>query len=63
MSVILWFFSVILIVIPFWVSMKKAGMNPALSLICFIPFIGILVVLFVFAFAKWPAAREEARNA
>ena len=42
-----------LYVIPFWKIVGKAGFNPWLSLLTFIPLVNI-IALFVFAFVKWP---------
>lgn len=41
-------------VIPGWVIFKKTGMPPALSLLCFVPGIGILICILILAFADWP---------
>ena len=39
-------------VVPFWQILKRAGFPPALSLLVWIPLIG-LVVLYYVAFADW----------
>jgi len=39
-------------VIPHWIIFKKAGFSPALSILVFIPFVG-LIVLYVVAFSPW----------
>ena len=44
----------IIFVIPGWVIFKKTGMAPALSLIAFVPFIGIIICILILAFAEWP---------
>ena len=41
-------------VIPFWMIFKKAGFHPALALLMIVPLANI-VMLFVLAFARWPA--------
>ncbi|SOD41622.1 hypothetical protein SAMN06298226_1924 [Nitrosovibrio sp. Nv4] len=46
--------SIIFFVVPFWRIYKRAGFKPALSLIALVPG-GILILLWVFAFVKWPA--------
>ena len=46
------------IVIPFWRIFSKAGFSGALSLLMFIPLVN-LVMIFVLAFAEWPAMREK----
>lgn len=42
-----------LVLIPVWFICKKAGFSPWLSLLCLIPSIGLLVLLYVLAFADW----------
>ena len=42
-----------LIIVPLWVAFKKAGLSPWLSLLVLIPGIGLLVALYVLAFARW----------
>jgi hypothetical protein len=44
------------VVIPSWVICKKAGFSPWLSLLCVIPTVGLLVMLYVLAFADWKVA-------
>jgi hypothetical protein len=39
--------------IPCWFICKKAGFSPWLSLLCIIPTVGTLVLLYVLAFAEW----------
>jgi hypothetical protein len=43
-----------LLVWPCWRILKKAGLQPALSLIALIPF-GVFVVLLILALSRWPA--------
>jgi hypothetical protein len=43
----------IILLIPVWFICKKAGFSPWLSLLCLIPTVGILVLLYVLAFAEW----------
>ena len=45
--------AIIIVIVPFWFILKKAGMSPWLSLLCLIPSLGILVLLYVLAFAEW----------
>jgi len=42
-----------IVMIPCWFILKKAGFTPWLSLLCLIPSIGVLVLLYVLAFAEW----------
>lgn len=53
-------FVVALIMVPCWFILKKAGFSPWLSLLCLLPTLGTLVLLYVLAFAEWkviPAPR------
>jgi hypothetical protein len=56
MDFIFWIIWSILIVVPFWVICSKIGIHPALSLLTLVPLIGIMVVLYVIAFGRWPNA-------
>ena len=42
-----------IVLIPCWFICKKAGFSPWLSLLCLIPTVGILVLLYILAFADW----------
>jgi hypothetical protein len=44
---------VALIMIPCWFILKKAGFSPWLSLLCIVPSLGTLVLLYVLAFSEW----------
>ena len=46
------------LLIPSWTIVKKAGYNPALSLLVLVPIVN-LVALYVFAFSPWPEHRGE----
>jgi len=46
-------FTIIILVIPFWFICKKAGFSSWLSLLCIIPSLGTLVLLYILAFAQW----------
>jgi len=48
----------IIIVIPFWRILKKAGFHPAISLLALFPPLGI-VLLFFLAFAPWPNQKQD----
>lgn len=45
-----------LIIVPTWFICKKAGFSPWLSMICLIPSVGLLILLYVLAFADWKVA-------
>lgn len=42
-----------IVMVPFWFILKKAGFSPWLSLVCLIPSLGVLVLLYLLAFAAW----------
>jgi hypothetical protein len=44
---------VAIIMVPCWFILKKAGFSPWLSLLCLLPSLGTLVLLYVLAFAEW----------
>jgi len=45
--------SIAVVMIPCWFICKKAGFSPYLSLLCIVPSLGTLVILYVLAFAQW----------
>ena len=53
------FLGLILLIIPLWRICARAGYHPALSLICLIPFVGLLIVAVVLAFTEWPSAERR----
>jgi hypothetical protein len=46
-----------IIIVPFWFICKRAGFSPWLSFICLVPTVGLLILLYVLAFAEWPSRR------
>jgi hypothetical protein len=48
--------SIAIVMIPCWFILKKAGFSPWLSMLCLIPSLGTLVLLYVLAFAEWKVA-------
>jgi hypothetical protein len=44
--------------VPLWRIISKAGYSGAWALISLIPFVNI-IALWIFAFAKWPAERDD----
>ncbi len=42
-----------IVIIPFWFICKKAGFSPWLSLLCLVPSLGLLILIYVLAFAEW----------
>ncbi len=54
---------VALVMVPCWFILKKAGFSPWLSLLCIVPSLGTLVLLYILAFAEWkviPSAQVAA---
>jgi len=51
----------IFFVVPFWKIIKRAGLKPALALLALVPG-GMLVLLWVIAFAKRPAFIQEKKE-
>lgn len=45
--------AIAVVMIPCWFICKKAGFSPYLSLLCIVPSLGTLVILYVLAFAQW----------
>lgn len=58
--IIIYAVMIAVIMVPCWFILKKAGFSPWLSLLCLLPSLGTLVLLYVIAFAEWkviPAPR------
>ncbi|MBC9785001.1 hypothetical protein H1S01_10820 [Heliobacterium chlorum] len=49
---------IVIAIVPFWKIFSKAGFSPWYSLLLIIPIVNI-IVLFVLAFADWPALRQQ----
>jgi uncharacterized BrkB/YihY/UPF0761 family membrane protein len=45
--------AIAIVMVPCWFILKKAGFSPWLSLLCIVPSLGTLVLLYVLAFADW----------
>ena len=45
--------AIAIVMIPCWIILKKAGFSPWLALLCILPTLGTLVLLYVLAFAQW----------
>jgi hypothetical protein len=45
--------AIAVVMVPTWFILKKAGFTPWLCLLCLIPTLGVLVLLYVLAFAEW----------
>jgi hypothetical protein len=50
---IIMLFVIAIFMVPSWFICKKAGFSPWLSLLCIIPSVGTIVLLYVLAFADW----------
>ena len=49
------------VVVPFWKLFKRTGFKPVFSLVALIPG-GVVLLLWVAAFAKWPAFAEKKKD-
>ena len=47
-------FLALVLIVPMWRIFDRAGLNPYLSLILFVPFFGLVIVLLILAFTRWP---------
>ncbi len=45
--------AIAIVMVPCWFILKKAGFSPWLALLCILPSLGTLVLLYVLAFADW----------
>ena len=48
--------AIAIVMVPAWFICKKAGFSPWLSLLCLIPSLGTLVLLYILAFSDWKVA-------
>lgn len=53
MEIVIGLFLTIVLIIPTWKIFAKTGHSPALSLLLFIPFFGLFIVLCILAFSDW----------
>ena len=49
----------LLLGLPLWRIFGRAGFRPYLSLLVFVPILGVLIVLFWLALVPWPAVATE----
>ena len=49
----------VLVIVPLWRIMGRAGFNPALSLLVIIPWLGFVIIAALLAFAEWPRLRNR----
>ena len=45
--------AIAIVMIPCWFILKKAGCSPWLALLCIVPSLGTVVLLYVLAFSEW----------
>lgn len=45
--------TIVIVMVPCWFILKKAGFSPWLALLCLVPSLGTLVLLYILAFADW----------
>lgn len=62
MDLLLGFVLVVLLVVPIWKIFSKAGLNPLLSLLLFVPLAGVFIVTLLLAFMKWPAVERQTED-
>lgn len=53
-DLIYYFIGTAVVLYPAWRIFQRAGLNPALSLLLFIPSLGYIVAVCVLGFSKWP---------
>lgn len=51
-----------IIVLPFFVMLRRAGFNPLWAAVLFIPYTGLFVVMGVMAFKRWPVEPEKVKK-
>jgi len=49
----------LILIYPTWRIYDRVGLNPALSLFIFIPFLGPLVVGYILALSSWPKIEQK----
>ena len=49
----------IILIVPTWAIYKKAGLSPWLSLLLFLPIVGVLGVIVILATSNWPNIEKE----
>ncbi len=52
----------LLLILPAWKICGKAGFNPLLSLLVFVPYLGYLALSLILAFAAWPMAQGRGED-
>ena len=45
--------AIVLVMVPCWFILKKAGFSPWLAMLCVVPSLGTLVLLYILAFSEW----------
>jgi hypothetical protein len=55
---IIGFFALIIMIVPFWRIISKAGYNGAWALLAIVPLVN-LIMLYVFAFNTWPSEQSR----
>ena len=57
---ILMLIGIAIFMVPCWFILKKAGFSPWLALLCIVPTLGTLVLLYILAFADWKVMSPQA---
>lgn len=49
-----YYLPVLILIFPIWKILQRAGFSPYMSLLTLVPYLGLLIVALVLAFAQWP---------
>lgn len=59
MDALAFFILAVIVMFPMWRIFRRAGFNPALSLLVLVPWVGFLIASAILAFADWPRLRRD----
>lgn len=51
-----------IVLIPFYIILKRAGLQPLWSAVIFVPYTGLLIVMGVLAFKRWPVEPPKVKK-
>ncbi len=43
-----------IVVLPFFVILRRSGLNPVWAAVLFVPYTGLFIVMGILAFKRWP---------
>ncbi len=49
----------LVVMIPLWRICQRAGLQPAIALVALVPYVGILIVAAILAFARWTGVHAQ----